>query len=106
MVLYNKAVLTNACREGARAGIVSASPRLSEPEIETIVKSYCSTNLINFSATPSDPVVDAPVPVAPTFGDDLSVRVVYDYEFLLLPGFIPGVPQPLSLSAETVMKYE
>jgi len=105
-VLYNKAVLTNACREGARAGIVSASPRLSESEIATIVNNYCSTNLISFAATPSAPVVDADVPVAPSFGDDLSVRVDYDYEFLLIPGFLPGVPQPLSLSAETVMKYE
>ena len=32
-VLYNKAVLTNACREGARAGIVSAFPRLTRDGI-------------------------------------------------------------------------
>ena len=32
-LLYNKAMLTNASREGARAGIVSQSPRVLDSKI-------------------------------------------------------------------------
>lgn len=115
IILYNKAVLTNACREGARAGIVSASPRLTEGEIEEEVRRCLRVKpddqnsrykLISFAEPDPVPDPDAQRPVSPSFGDDLVVRVDYDYEFLLLPGFIPGVPQPLPLSAQAVMKYE
>ena len=47
IILFDKAVLTNSCREGARAGIVSKSPRLTRPEINNIVDN-CQDHLITF----------------------------------------------------------
>jgi Flp pilus assembly protein TadG len=38
IILYDKAVITNASREGARAGIVSQDPRVSDSEIKQVVK--------------------------------------------------------------------
>lgn len=115
IILYNKAVLTNACREGARFGIVSASPRRTEGEIREEVLRCLRVDpddhdspykLISFAEPAPVPDPDPQLPPSPSFGEELVVRVDYDYEFLLLPGFIPGVPQPLPLSAQTVMKYE
>ena len=39
MMLYNKAVLTNATREGARAGIVLRNPKPSVAEITSVAPS-------------------------------------------------------------------
>ena len=47
-LMYNQAMLTNASREGARAGIVARSPRRSTAEIRTIVQTYCSDYLVTF----------------------------------------------------------
>lgn len=107
IILFDKAVLTNASREGARAGIVSQSPRVDETEIRTIVEAYCANHLITFGASPVPVTVTAPPPSAtPIFGDDLRVTASYSYDFLLVPDFIPGIPQTLTLEAVSVMKYE
>ena len=39
-VLFEKQVITNASREGARAGIVQAAPKPSEVNIQDVVKAY------------------------------------------------------------------
>ena len=52
IMFYDKAVITNASREGARAGIVYDFPdRISTGDIETIVGNYCSGRLITFGST-------------------------------------------------------
>lgn len=106
IILFDKAVLTNACREGARAGIVVGPARLTDAEITARIESYCQNYLITFGSA-INPVITFPNPPAQkTFGNDLTVKVTYDYDFLLLPGFIPGVPNLLTLEAQTVMRYE
>ena len=104
-ILYNQAMITNACREGARFGIMMKSPRRTEEEIRTIVVTYCVDALIHFGGSP-DPIVDAPPPVSPVFGDDLTVTVTYPYTFLFVPNFMPLIPQTLDLRARVIMKYE
>lgn len=42
----------------------------------------------------------------PMFGDKLRVKVNYDYDFLLLPGFVKQLSEILIIKAETVMNYE
>jgi Flp pilus assembly protein TadG len=106
LILFDKAMLTNACREGARAGIVSQTPRRSEAEIVTIAENYCTTHLVSFDSPPVPPNVTVTFPPDLTFGNDLKVDVSYDYQFLLIPALIPGLPQTISLQAESVMKYE
>lgn len=106
LILYDQAMLTNASREGARAGIVSSSPRLSEAEIRTIAHNYLDGHLITFGSSPAQANVTALIPADTSFGEDLTVRVSYVYNFLLIPGFIPGIPSSITLAAESVMKYE
>jgi len=109
LVLYDKAILTNASREGSRAGIVSQNPRLTDGEIRTIVKNYCKNFLITFG---SDTLEDADIIISPAsrdglpFGSDLTVTVNYRYDFLALPKFMTTAIGPINLGAQTVMKLE
>jgi hypothetical protein len=100
LLFYNKQVLTNASREGARAGIAY------EPKsgIVKIVQDYCAERLIRFG-TKVDPVPSVtPDPPPSSYGQDLTVTVVYDYTFLAsgLLGFGPN----MQLTAQTAMKME
>jgi Flp pilus assembly protein TadG len=106
---YNKAMITNASREGARAGIVfdASNPpahRISNADIVQIVLNYCQNNLITFGPV-ATPVVDiSRAGNAP--GDNLTVSVNYNYGFLLLQNFIPGFNQTINLGAESIMRME
>jgi hypothetical protein len=105
LYLFNSHIITNAGRAGARTGIVQAVPRVSEDAISTAVLSYVDGNLVTFGA-------EAPPSISITAicaerGDDLGVTVIYDYTFLLLPALtFGGVPETLTITADTVMKCE
>lgn len=101
LVLYDKAVITNAAREGARAGIVAMNPRPTLGDAERVANDYCQAYLVTFS--PNNPQVHA----APTAAGSpfLRVTVSYDYGWLTLPRFISLV-NPLHLSATSTMRYE
>jgi len=109
VLLYNQQVITNASREGARAGIVSQSPRVTPAEISTIVNDYAADHLITFG-TNNLPTLNPDPPTGYAadagFGTDLTVRVTYQYEFLVIPNFIPGLNNISNMTATTVMKYE
>ncbi len=49
--LYDKAVLTNASREGARFGVVATNPRKTDAQINTVVQTYVANNMINYKQT-------------------------------------------------------
>ncbi len=108
-VLYDKAVLTNASREGARFGIVSQNPRVTDSQIKTVVKNYCKNFLITFG---SDTLEDSSIDISPAsrdglpFGSDLTVTLNYRYDFLVLPSFMTTAMGPINLVAQTVMKLE
>jgi len=106
-LLFNKAVITNAAREGARAGIVQRIPRVTHPEIETDVNNYCFNHLITFGG-PTTPTVasTAPCPIGAYSGTDLKVTVTFHYTYLALPDFIAGLIGGTELKAEAVMKCE
>ena len=113
IIFYDKAMLTNAVREGARYGIVStsslpANQRRTKAEISEVVTNYCSNYLITFGAAVIPGVDVVPDPSgAPVCGDDLTVSVTYYYDFLLIPNFLPGLSQAgLDLSANVMMRYE
>ena len=104
-LMYDKQVITNASREGARYGIVLSDPRISYGEIEDVVNFYCANHLITFGAK-SPPTV-TPDRTGQDTGDNLTVRVQYFYQFLLFPKFINSrFSTGINLTAETVMKYE
>lgn len=106
LLLYDKAVITNASREGARAGIVMGTPRISTAEIITTVNNYCATNLISFGSTPAAPgttVSNAPC-TGP--GQFITVSVQYPYSFLVLPNFLSSLTGGINLTGVTVMRCE
>lgn len=104
IMLYDKAMITNASREGARAGIVYAYPdRVSETEIIAVVNQYCQDHLISFDEAST---VSTNVTPGTGAGDPLTVNVTYEYGFLVLPNFMTGLTGPINLSAETVMRME
>jgi hypothetical protein len=109
LVFYNKQVLANASKEGARVGIADwkASSDWSgdDPElvdinyIEERVNTYTQNLLITFgdSGTPNTTVLG----VGDDDGTYLTVTVDYNYKFLL-PSVI-GLSPSINLTAETVM---
>jgi Flp pilus assembly protein TadG len=110
ILLFDKAVITNASREGARQGIVAPkTSRKTQAQIASIVTDYCANYLITFSGTGSltTTAPEAPTVVGTTieFGNPLTVTVKYTYSFFVLPKFI-GNAGSLTMQAKTVMKYE
>lgn len=105
LALYDKAVITNASREGARAGIVAVTPRLSEDQIKDIVWNYCGGRLITFGnvAFGRDDITVTGEQGAS--GADLTVAIQYPYRFAVISYFIPSLGTP-TLYARTVMKME
>jgi Flp pilus assembly protein TadG len=115
IALYDKAVITNASREGARAGIVSQSPRVDDPTIRQVVKNYAANYLIS---NPSKLLAESDITITPAgtrdglpFGSNLTVTVIYTYNFLvfsrLINYFLGGTfGSSISLNATTVMKLE
>ncbi len=100
VMFYDKAVITNASREGARAGITG----LGDPEIKQIVLSYCNVNLINLDGNDAfDPDKIFISPPEPRDGTDLIVRLEYRYDLLL--GSFFGFDNT-TISAATVMRME
>ncbi|MHA1221536.1 MAG: TadE/TadG family type IV pilus assembly protein [Candidatus Heimdallarchaeota archaeon] len=113
LLLYDQQILTNACREGARAGVVIRSPsRLSNPEIQTVVKNYAKKYLVTFG---SDTLEDADIGLltinndsttfnpatdrCTSYGCDLKVAITYKYDFLVLSnlGFGQKTLNPVSI---------
>jgi Flp pilus assembly protein TadG len=106
LVLYNQHVITNASREGARAGIVAGLDR-SADEHETVSRNtannYCSNHLVTFSDNPNPLTISFPSTSAAISGDDFTVTVTYIYDFLVLSSLGFG---PVTLDAKTIMKLE
>jgi Flp pilus assembly protein TadG len=110
LMLYDKAMITNAAREGARAGIVLRSPRLTKPEIEAVATDYCRTMLIRLAGS-GECTATATLPASVTFAQPLQVTVNYQYDgpILSLIALLPGASAlvgPLNLGSTAVMKYE
>ena len=106
LALYDKAMLTNASREGARAGIVFREPScLSYGEIKNVVISYLGTHLITFGNA-AEPTVTVEPTTCPDPGGSKKVTVSYNYEFLVLPNFINSLIGGITLTGETIMRME
>jgi Flp pilus assembly protein TadG len=95
MALYNKQVITNASREGARAGIAR-----STIPIPTVVGNYCASRFIPNDGT--SPTVN--VSGGGAFQNDLTVTVTYVHNFMFA-GII-GLSPTLTMTGQTVMKME
>ena len=84
MMLYNQQIITNASREGARAGIVASVPRAPPPgasSIDSVVQQYCANHLITFGAQNLQSRWSATT--AKRVQEILQVEVSYQYSFLI-----------------------
>lgn len=111
VILYNKAVLTNASREGARFGVLWDPTVHADTEIRTRVNNFLSSGLtlINLGGTSPVPLPDSDIIILPSARvseDPITVSVTYQYDFMFLPNFLPGLPQTLSLNGTTTMRME
>ncbi|NIF56577.1 pilus assembly protein [Burkholderia sp. Ax-1724] len=105
LVLYDTAIITNAAREGARAGIVLTNPRPSTTDITNVVTNYTSSYLISFAAqkpTPSVSVTNA----GGGFGTALAVKVSYTFTGLVLSALVNPLTGPITLSSTATMNNE
>lgn len=100
LIFYNRQVITNASREGARFGIVSRVPRYTADEVAQVIYDYCQGRLYPQNGT--SPTVTVSAPSGTGFGSDLEVSISWPYNFIFLPDYLLGQP----LHAKTVMKYE
>ncbi len=98
LLLYNQQVITNASREGVRAGITGTG----DADIIQIVKKYCNGELINLNGA-NELQTGAVTVSAPDAQNDRTVRVIYNYNFLF--GGILGFTDK-TLSAQTIMRME
>ena len=112
LVLFDKQIITNASREGARLGIVAPSGtppvRKTDAEIIAAVKLYADNHLISLGSGVNT-VTFPPSTITragTNFGDNLTVTVQYDYKFLVLTKFISSITGVKTLTATTVMKME
>ena len=117
LLLYNKQVIVNASREGARAGIIAynSDPPPGEPAggryfsdnnaIITIIENYCAHHLITFGDAhelDSDDIDFTPIDrTASSFETPFTVTVTYEYSFLL-PGVL-GFGPNMELTGTTTM---
>jgi hypothetical protein len=120
VLFYDKAMITNASREGARLAIVYRGPTgcvgvecyPPESEIITRVNDYLgisagsSSLLISFDGSSSPGTsVSLPDGNADT-GSRRQVVVTYNYGWLLLPNFATALTGPLTLTATSNMRFE
>jgi len=117
ILLYDKAMITNASREGARAGIVFDTALRNDDhtvnaaavitKVSNVITGYCSDNLISFQAGDN---ITVAVSVGGEAGQPLSVTVDYPFHFLVFSNVIAliggGTEDLLNLRAETVMRLE
>lgn len=102
MIMYGREIVTNAAREGARAGITQGPPKLTAGQITTISDNYLTATGIN----PAN-VTFAAVGAGGASPATLTVTGTYQY-FFLVP-WIPvmtGIPNPLIINVQTVMRHE
>lgn len=99
-VLMVKQVITNAAREGARAGAIRLDDNGALSTALNVSQNYISSSGLDSSTAVIDPsfqVVEG--------SSAIQVFIEYDYESLLTH-FIPGIPDTLALRSSATMRRE
>ncbi len=101
ILMFTQQVITNASREGARQGIVLATPRPTQGDVQNVVDNYLTTASLDGGIA-----VVTVVGAGGATGTNLTVSVTYPYQFIALNNFVPGLPDPFPLNASTIMVLE
>lgn len=102
MIMYGREIVTNAAREGARAGIVQGPPKRTSGDITNIANTYLTGTGINQAD-----VTFTPTGVGLSNPNMLTMTAQYRYNFLI--PYIPtvvGIPNPLIITTQVVMRHE
>ncbi|MGN7979613.1 TadE/TadG family type IV pilus assembly protein [Burkholderia sp. 22313] len=105
LLLCDKAVITNASREAARAGVVLRVPMLTTTQIANVALSYTQNSLIT-GGTATAPTVTVTQANGTTSGTALTVTVTYTYAGMVLGSAFSALTGPVTVSASSVMLYE
>ncbi len=105
LALYDKAILTNASREGARAGIVLSSPKMTDAQIRAVVLNYTNGSLISLGTTTA-PTVTVEQSTPANFPNPLRVTVSYTYKGLGVGTMLGALGSPIVLTSSTSMVNE
>lgn len=109
LMIFNKAVITNASREGARAGIryVPSNNYASvASKVISKVNSYCSGSLISLAGSNTCNAIVTPNSGAVTSFSPLVVKVNYQYQGLFLVPFLKFSSNGIVLESSTTMYME
>ncbi len=101
-VLYDKTMITQASREGARAGVVFRVPAVADEEIIGVVNDFLGTSLITFGEPQTATVTVTRSGLSA--GDRLKVTVSYTYTALVFS--IASMGKKFNMVAETTMRME
>ena len=120
--MHDRAILINASREGARAGVLYGSNftvnngeysfgYADENYISDVIKSYCENHLVSFNPGANDLQIHSLVyPDGKISGGKLIVKVTYDFKFLVFSNLMEllgsSFANPITLEAETIMRLE
>lgn len=104
---YDKAVITNASREAARAAVVLRTSPWTATQIKAVATSYCQNKLVTFgaAATCAFPGTITPC-TATSSGNALTVQVSYAFNGLLLGPLMRPFTGPLTIYSSTTMLCE
>lgn len=110
LALLDKSLITNASREGARAGVVARNSKLTDAETDAdilrVVLLYTRGSLMQWDANAPDPAVE--IVRAKWKGDQQSLKVSVSFTFqgVGLGQLFSVLGQPWKLTASTVMLQE
>lgn len=105
LLLCDKAVITNASREAARAGVVVRVPQMAASDVASVALAYAQNNLVT-GGTATTPTVNVDQSAGTSPGSPLTVTVTYTYEGLVLGSAFSSLTGPVTVNATTVMNYE
>ena len=82
LYLFNRQVITNAAREGARFGVVAREDRRTNAQIQTVVQNYSTQHLVTFGGTNTPNVTLKPIDndISDGFDPTTNRCVDFDYE--------------------------
>jgi hypothetical protein len=96
---WNKHVVTDAAREGARWAVL---PGMTDPEVRSVITGKVTSLLY---VAPGS-IVISPNPIIMTPDAPVTVSVTVPFSFFVLPDFIAGAENHTSITSSVVMKHE
>lgn len=96
---WNKHVVTDAAREGARWAVL---PGMTDAEVRDNIKAEVSQLLFVDPAS----IDISPDPIIMTPDEPVTVSVTIPFSFFVLPGFIAGAENHNSITSSVVMEHE